>query len=70
MDVPAVTDIDPDADNYDRCPVESDARHRWTYDEPPDHLVEESLEWGDAQWSDWHDQAGRTCWSCGERDEP
>jgi len=51
------------------CPAESDGRHRWHYDEPPEHMLDEINEWDDAAWADWYDQANATCYSCGARYE-
>jgi hypothetical protein len=65
-----MTLFDADADADDRCERESDGRHRWHYDEPPEHLLDEVHDWDQAQWDDWYDMAGRTCYSCGERDVP
>jgi hypothetical protein len=57
-------DYDPES-----CPRESDGRHRWHYDEPPEHMMDEIRDWDDAAWADWYDQADRTCYSCGMRSD-
>lgn len=50
-----------------RCPVAGDSQHRWVDEEPPEWM--DVSEWDDAQWADWHEDAGRHCSRCGISDE-
>ena len=50
--------------NSDRCPAESDGRHRWEAAQPPDWM--DTDDWRDPEWDDWYDQARQRCYSCGQ----